>query len=334
MNSKLTTLYFLHFVEIKCLKIYQYYKIINSKFLLQDSFVTMSEFKRSPSKVWWGNDSLEWREVSSSPGSQDSGFSDTETSPQLQQQPKQDRQEAPKKSISPTTQKIPKDIFKESSTEQQNLSINIKEKITPEKIKINNDRLIKSEGKPNCTEIRVEINVINTEPIKRHRYTKHSPKVSRNLFSVRQCKELKNNSIETHQYSKYVSREDVTRNLHTSEEATIDDSYSVYTDKNKDTTTENLTTRSLPVINSDFETDEEVKKQSESAPGVLENVREYEGITSFNNSLSSDCESELECLFNGDLESPKYTSTPKGGKMMCQRLEKLPLRLFLKQQDR
>lgn len=38
-------------------------------------------FKRSPSKVWWGSESLEFREVSSSPGSQDSGFSDTESSP-------------------------------------------------------------------------------------------------------------------------------------------------------------------------------------------------------------------------------------------------------------
>lgn len=42
----------------------------------------MSEFKRSPSKVWWVEDTTSWRlESSASPGSQDSGFSDSEILP-------------------------------------------------------------------------------------------------------------------------------------------------------------------------------------------------------------------------------------------------------------
>lgn len=42
----------------------------------------MGDFKRSPSKVWWNEETSSWRlQASASPGSQDSGFSDTETFP-------------------------------------------------------------------------------------------------------------------------------------------------------------------------------------------------------------------------------------------------------------
>lgn len=42
----------------------------------------MGEFKRSPSKVWWVEDNTTWRlHSSASPGSQDSGFSDSEILP-------------------------------------------------------------------------------------------------------------------------------------------------------------------------------------------------------------------------------------------------------------
>nr|CAI5844308.1 unnamed protein product [Callosobruchus analis] len=41
----------------------------------------MSGFKRSPSKFSWDSEFLELRDTCASPGSQDSGFSDTETHP-------------------------------------------------------------------------------------------------------------------------------------------------------------------------------------------------------------------------------------------------------------
>lgn len=42
----------------------------------------MGDFKRSPSKVWWIEDNTTWRlQSSASPGSQDSGFSDSEIPP-------------------------------------------------------------------------------------------------------------------------------------------------------------------------------------------------------------------------------------------------------------
>lgn len=293
-------------------------------FFFQNTVVTMSEFKRSPSKVWWGNDNHEWREVSSSPGSQDSGFSDTETSP---------HQMANKKCLTPETarksptQRIPKDIFKKNSSgqSQQNLCVNYKEKSTPEKTKLNGERLIKSDIK--VTPNRIIENVPSvTEPIRKHKYTKNSPKVSRSLFNskYKECK----NILETNQYAKEVH---ATSNTYPSSsvDATFADSYSYNsnTSQTSEDDTENYSTKSLPVLKER----ENSPKLNKTAPAVLENFSDYEKVTSFNNSLSSDCESELECLFEKGLESPKYTSTPKVGLSgrMCQRRERLPLRLVL-----
>lgn len=285
----------------------------------------MSEFKRSPSKVWWGNDNLEWREISSSPGSQDSGFSDSETSPHIQANSNRVTPETPKKT---TIQRIPKDIFKELTTMQgkQNLSANYKEKLTPEKTKLNGERLIKSDVKATTPKRVTENQPCNTEPIHRHRYTKNSPKVIRSLFSLKQ-KECKN-ILETHQYAKEVHS---TLNTYpnSSVDATFADSYAYNSDNSKttDEEIESLTTKSLPVISEQ----ENSFRLSKTAPAVLENCRNYEEVTHFNTSLSSDCESELECLFENGLDSPKHTSTPKVGLVgrMYGRREVLPLRLAL-----
>lgn len=283
----------------------------------------MSEFKRSPSKVWWGNDNLEWREVSSSPGSQDSGFSDSENSPHSNTVNKK-TPNTPKKS---PVQRIPKDIFKEltSSQAKQNLAANYKEKSTPEKTKLNGDRLIKSDVK--TTPKRFTENLpCNTEPVRKHRYTKNSPKVSRSLFNSKhkECKNL----LETHQYAKEVH---ATLNTYpnSSVDATFADSYSYNSDNSKTTDEESEihSTKSLPVISEQ----ENSFRFNKTAPAVLENLRDYEEVTRFNTSLSSDCESELECLFENGLDSPKHTSTPKVGLVgrMSRRREKLPLHLAL-----
>lgn len=279
----------------------------------------MTEFKRSPSKVWWGSESTEWREISTSPGSQDSGFSDTETSPNLQQQNTKNNTSTPKKEA--PAQRIPKDIFKELTTEnlKQNLSCNFKEKSTPEKDNLVK-RLVHTEKKPKIHDKDMEL--MKTDPVRKPRYVKNSPKVSRNLFTSNKMKTC------TNQYSDDVPGTNTY--LNTSEEVTVDDSYSYKTDKTEDSF--EYTTKSLPLrsISEKFSIDE----QSKSAPAVLERVREDEGVASYNNSLSSDCESELECLFNG-VESPKHTSTPKGefcGNMR-QRNGKLPLNVLLKYQQ-
>ncbi|XP_023311619.1 protein inscuteable homolog [Anoplophora glabripennis] len=285
----------------------------------------MSGFKRSPSKVWWGNDSLEWREISASPGSQDSGFSDTETSPHLHANNNKNSSDTPKKS-SPA-QRIPKDIFKELTSEQakENLSTNYKEKTTPEKVKITQERLVKSEVKatPKKTQ---DPAPSNTVPARKHRFTKNSPKVSRNLFNSKQ-KECKN-AIEAHQYSREHARETTHSTfLNTSEEDAVDDSYSWRSSNTVDESFENVRVRTLPLISAG----KVPVELDTSAPAVLGNFKEDEYGAGFSNSLSSDCESELECLFNG-ADSPKHTSTPKAGPgtKMCQRRDKLSLNLCLK----
>lgn len=234
----------------------------------------MGEFKRSPSKVWWANESVEWREISSSPGSQDSGFSDTETSPnqQLLNTNKNNNE-------TPPTQRIPKDIFKElkSIERSENLAKNFKEKTTP-----NKHLLTRSETKP-MKKIE-EISVIKTEPIKKQtKFIKYSPKVNRNLFNT----EKHNVDVtKNHQYAKEdaISNEEDNNN------------------NNNDTCVQQ--TNGLACIyNKTHENYLDIEK--------LHQYRDDDGVTSFNNSLSSDCESELECLFN----APQHTSTPKTVKM-------------------
>lgn len=288
----------------------------------------MSGFKRSPSKVWWGNESLEWREISASPGSQDSGFSDTETSPHLHAN-NNNNADTPKKP-SPA-QRIPKDIFKElaSEKEKQNLSANYIEKTTPEKEKIPPERLVKSETKATPRRAVEVVAPSNTQPVRKHRYTKNSPKVSRNLFNTKQ-KECRN-VIEAHQYSEEQAGGTTQSSiLSTSADDSVDDSYSWRSSNTPDDSFESAKTRSLPAISAE----KTPAALNVSAPAALENFKEDEYGVAFGGSLSSDCESELECLFNG-ADSPKHTSTPKtgpGGKM-CQRKDRLPLNLFLKYQQ-
>ncbi|XP_056644652.1 protein inscuteable homolog [Diorhabda sublineata] len=265
--------------------------------------LNMTEFKRSPSKVWWGSDSTEWRE---SPGSQDSGFSDTETSPNLQQQQNAKiNSSTPKKETPP--QRIPKDIFKQLTTENQkhNLSRNFKEKTTPEKDNLAK-RLAHAENEPEDTE---------SDAARKTGYVKNTPKVSRNLFNSNKTKTCANQySDEAPGTNAYLS---------TSREVTVDDSYSHESDEGTERSID-WTTKSLPLrsISENFPSVD----LSKSAPAVLEPFGDDDGAAGRDNSLSSDCESELECLFEG-LEPPEHTSTPKGDfrRNMRQTNEKLPI---------
>ncbi|RZC42648.1 inscuteable -like protein, partial [Asbolus verrucosus] len=255
----------------------------------------MSNFKRSPSKMWWISESVEWREVSESPGSQDSGFSDTEVSPTLRI-----------KENKTVVQKISRDIFKEPTVEDkaENLSVNYQEKTTPNKD-------IKSQ--------------INTESPRI--YTKNSPKVSRNLFNIRDKKSVKD--VFSHQYSKDVTK-DTTHLYTSSSEITCSHGYSCVTDENY----EILKTSHIPARTKNTK---ECTFLNRSAPAVLRDVKDDEEISfSGNHSLSSDCESELECLFSGALESPKHTSTPKASALnkMRHTRSKVPLSLLVKCQQK
>ncbi|CAG9766692.1 unnamed protein product [Ceutorhynchus assimilis] len=287
-----------------------------------DNSLEMS-FKRSPSKVWWGSESLEFREVSSSPGSQDSGFSDSETSGKerkTQQKEETIPEENNNEAATPTkilnnSKQIAKNIFKISvnNCDTNNLASNYKEKCTPNKENID-QRLVKSERKdsPHFLKKFCTIEAPLTEPSKRQsRSLKHSPKVSRNLFAVtKNTKECL--GAAPNQYSNLIERPN-------EEEPNEKENSSCY----DSTASEISGTKSVPL----FKTSPQVitQRATRSAP----NFEEFEAVTSFN-STSSECESELEQIFE-DLE---HTSTPKSfGGMTNGRNKKLQERLRLRYQD-
>ncbi|XP_060527064.1 protein inscuteable homolog [Cylas formicarius] len=274
-------------------------------------------FKRSPSKVWWGSESLEYREVSSSPGSQDSGFSDTETSPH-------NRETAGNEKPSNAPHQIPKGIFKESSgSEKLNLSSNYREKLSPVKENID-QRLVRSERKNSPHVSKKFSTAPNTEPAKRQRYVKHSPKVSRNLFvdasatiNVQECSD-----DLAHQYSRPVTKEsngsggrETTK--YENSRLPKHDASSTNDSEYSDTTSEISSTKSLPVIGKKSKVVTTSAELNLTAPAVLETAEndDSEAVTSFN-SFSSDCESELERLFD-NLGEPEHTSTPKADLNGC-----------------
>ncbi|KAF7273345.1 spindle orientation adaptor protein inscuteable isoform X2 [Rhynchophorus ferrugineus] len=282
-------------------------------------------FKRSPSKVWWGNDSLEYRDVSASPGSQDSGFSDTETSShnvEKERNRNNNNQNVNNKNNSnvkedgtnhETPRKlkdkdIAKNIFKNHPNldRNKNLTSNYKEKLTPMKNCIDG-RLIRSEVKASPTIVKKipKGNGAETEPVRKQRFVKHSPKVSRNLFISKNTKEC----LETNanQYSILTPSNKSRSPDQTDEE---ENSRSVET-PDYDTSSEISGTKSVPLLRSSLRSSRGSRKTNKSAPAVLESsasADEYEAVTSFN---TSECESELEELFS-TVEGPEYTSTPKG----------------------
>ncbi|KAK9884619.1 hypothetical protein WA026_007459 [Henosepilachna vigintioctopunctata] len=270
----------------------------------------MGEFKRSPSKVWWGNDSdLEWRTSSSSPGSQDSGFSDSE----IHQNAEND--ETAKGTLA---QRIPKNIFKDlSNNNELNLSSNYKEKLTPNK---NSPILTVGTAKTEKGHA--------SEPTKKNRYMKYSPKVSRSLFT----RKTYSNELVTNQYSENDGEYTNTNTKHSSASvSTIDGNASSVSDNtslSEESSIEDLKSAPNLHLENEYSFQNFLNK---SAPPILENYSDDEGVTAFNESYSdSECESELEDLFD-DLDVPKHTSTPKtDGGMSRTRKGNLHMNLLLK----
>lgn len=136
----------------------------------------MGEFQRNPSKVWWGGDSQNWgvRSASASPGSQDSGFSDTEASPPAPQQSPARQSETPRRQV--LQQDVARDIMKSNTSEDcKNLTGNFKEKTTPKK----NMRMLhlartspgrhSSYNPGDLTPVNEAELVVRSEPVKKHR---------------------------------------------------------------------------------------------------------------------------------------------------------------------
>lgn len=259
----------------------------------------MSGFTRSPSKVFWGSEEISWhhRATSSSPGSQDSGFSDTETSPASKPKTK-------------TAEKL--DIRKNSHANEntQNLSQNAKDKLTPKKqiqLLMENDQ---KEKRFNTPARRIEGQVKSESHIGRFKYAKNHPKVSkRNLFRSIQM-DTTHNSTEPrgHQYARG-GTDQVQDGDDINNGVTYDENISWSSIDNTDDYSPRGN-NTVPVVKNRRRVGNKIAFNI-SAPAVL--TEDEELVTSFNSSTPSysDSDSELECLFAGAFESPRHTSTPK-----------------------
>ncbi|KRT81992.1 hypothetical protein AMK59_6107 [Oryctes borbonicus] len=260
----------------------------------------MSGFTRSPSKVFWGSDEVSWshRATSSSPGSQDSGFSDAETSP----------------SAKPKTESSQKlDILKNTraSENAQNLSMNVKEKLTPKKQILLTETKAVQKNDLNTPMRKSEVQVKSEPQLGRFKYAKHHPKMSkRNLFrSIQMDTSTAYNSTEQrHQYARdgvdqLQDGDDINN------EVTYNENISWSSIDNTDSPHKRNIT--VPLVRNRRRVDKKIAFNI-TAPAVL--TEDEELVTHFTSSSTpsySDSDSELECLFAGSIESPKHTSTPK-----------------------
>ncbi|XP_050303501.1 protein inscuteable homolog isoform X2 [Anthonomus grandis grandis] len=280
-------------------------------------------FKRSPSKVWWGSESLEFREVTSSPGSQDSGFSDAEGSPQHTDKERKTVQKGGQEEVieeennnvqtpkKVSNRQIAKNIFKGSLTDTNgnnpNLSSNFKEKITPVKENID-QRLVKSERKSSPHFLKKFSTVYvppYTEPPKKNRFIKNSPKVSRNLFTSNNKRHEFPEPKSTDQHSNHAAAEHGTTYR---DDTTPEEEEENSCQRDYDTSSEISGTKSVPLPPRD------TPNFFRSAPESLllhqdTTEEDLEAVTSFNSTSS---ESELEHLFE-DFGRLGYTSTPNKG---------------------
>ncbi|XP_065169411.1 protein inscuteable homolog isoform X2 [Atheta coriaria] len=272
----------------------------------------MGEFHRSPSKVWWAEEALSFRAFSESPGSQDSGFSDTETSPNIRQQ--LEKPKTPEK-------KIPHALAKSDNTTQKtNLTSEIIEKSTPSK-SILLQGLI-TPGKvyylPNTPNRNLDkLRDVKTEP--NHRlYVKlqdGNNKVSRNLFrsvklNTNDDNNNQSNDVEDvqvgNQYAPHVEVQvqELNSNACFNESEEFD-----YSDE------EVSCNRTLPMVSRKVDN----YPPNLSAPAFIYQ-QEQDKSTSFDKNQENeenngkildfeDSEGEMESYFK--IKSPKHTSTPK-----------------------
>lgn len=162
-------------------------------------------------------------------------------------------------------------------------------------------------------------------------YIKHSPKVTRKLFTSQHVKECVENP-NPNQYSKLT----LTNSSQSTEATNEEEENSRLSLDDYDTSSEISGTKSLPLTQT---TPPVTPRLGRSAPSKLNlsnssELQQYEAVTCFN-STSSECESELEHIFE-ELEGPGHTSTPKGLESMRHRRrnrERLQDRLRLRYPD-
>ncbi|XP_018325698.1 protein inscuteable homolog [Agrilus planipennis] len=268
----------------------------------------MKKFQRSPSKVWWGEEALNWsqRSTSSSSGSQDSGFSDTETSSGHLKK----REPSPgQPSNGETSNQFRKDILKDI-TSSQNLSSNFKEKSTPKKTspfytqkKENNpsNRFSSIEEGEDlattaCACISSNKHVVETEVV--------NNRVNRNLFKNLDANETARD-LNVEDDSSEFSEPCDNNNRTVSDHDEIPLQFSECSIDNVDGC------KTYPFLS----VSPYVLQKNNSAPALIDHPEVTEPVSNSlrRSSLSSSDESELELLFNENLlGSPKHSSTPKG----------------------
>lgn len=333
----------------------------------------MSTFHRQPSRVYWDSDIYSHpfyrpqphnhRAQSSSPGSQDSGFSDTETSPTNAHH---------KANLSPknhidisvnnnnvTTIKVTS-LVSDNSKQQvaktdvidNNLLENAKEKFTPVKSNLRQlfeDRYKNGGPGPGAKSVspksldfvastpavRRPINSnICTEPVTHiHRYNKRNTnKVNRNLFKSIQS--LDRNEKHSNQYATNTTTTEVhLSHNNANEENTRDDDQS---DKSNYSITKiPEETQSLPnIVSSSISTDK-TELANLSAPTILPEVQvklNQEEIELCQTDVEiDDCKDKNE---NSDCDSeveeifPEHTSTPKHGPVAIMKKDRLRKKLY------
>ncbi|KAK4881524.1 hypothetical protein RN001_004843 [Aquatica leii] len=263
----------------------------------------MGEFQRSPSKVWWQCDYDSWPRNISSPGSQDSGFSDAEILP-----PNSDPQK--RMTQSPQLRDISKDLLKNVSekddTKPQNLFTNLKQKCSPKKSMA---FLSVSDYKIQTPSRQSQEPIIKTEPIKRHKFHRNgSLKVSRNLFKNLLREPADDTSLRfPYQYAE--GRNDYVESQYsnTSSKVTYDDSYIWKSNENSIESYEGVKTYPFLTDTLSFSI-----QRNKSAPAVVLSTDWNENfiLNPHDESLQSS-DSELESAFHNLIHKPKQTSTPK-----------------------
>lgn len=259
----------------------------------------MSEFKRSPSKVWWMEDNTTWRlQSSASPGSQDSGFSDTEIAPAQKNLLLRDISKDASNDSSKT--KNSNEQYKEKSLTDKNLpfQINPTDKL--------NRSLLQSKNE-NC------ISPKSTTVPQKSLYQKQ--RTRKNLFKTDLTKAatVQNNN----QYAKgdngTKSQPQISSKV-TFNASNVSLQESISTDCNAQL------------------------RLNRSAPAVLGVLKENDERVEKEDEQISDCDSEIENFFReAAAESPKHTSTPKAeraGMRQCKRKAALNLHQARIQRER
>lgn len=247
---------------------------------------TMGDFKRSPSKVWWIEDNTIWSlQSSASPGSQDSGFSDTEipsTQKNILRELSKDTKNDPAKTINSN------ELYKEKSITDKNLSFHT----TIEKLsKTLQSQQIKEihSPKPILYQKRTRKNLFKTDAT-----------IKVGLQNNQYAKD--DNGMKSHQISSKVTFNSSNVSLQ-----------------------ESITTASTQ------------QRLNRSAPAVLGVLQENEERVEEGKDEHSDCDSEIENFFREAEKSPKYTSTPKAGRVemrQCKRKAALNLHQARFQRER